>query len=464
LSNTFSGVCGHNEGDAGPLSISAAVQAQTDVMQLFNIIAVLITLSAAFAWFNYRFLKMPTAIGLMLIALLISLLLLLPIPGTEGLENDARLMVNSIDFDATVLHGMLSFLLFAGALHVNLKELAAQKWVIAALASISVILSTLIVGLASWGLFAVLGLDIPLIYCLLFGALISPTDPIAVLGILKSAGAPRALELKITGESLFNDGVAVVLFMVLFDVAVGEEQITLGIALNLFIQEAVGGLLFGLASGGIAYLMLRKVDNYQVEVLITLAVASGAYALAEHLHISAPITVVVAGLLIGNQVRSHAMSDETQNHLDNFWELADEILNAVLFVMLGLEVLVISINGPTLTAGLLAIALVLAARIISVGLPVAAMRRFRSFSTGAITILTWGALRGGISVALALSLPESEIRDALLTITYIVVVFSILVQGLTLGTVVRRVGERADLEMERTELLPKQSAASSDEH
>lgn len=421
-------------------------------MQLFNIIAVLITLSAVFAWFNYRFLKMPTAIGLMLIALLVSLFLLLPIPGTTGLENDIRLMVDSIDFDATVLHGMLSFLLFAGALHVSLKELAEHKWVIAVLASFSVLLSTFLVGGIAWLLFTLLGLDIPLIYCLLFGALISPTDPIAVLGILKSAGAPRALELKITGESLFNDGVAVVLFMVLFEIAVGGEHFTLGTALHLFIKEAVGGLLFGLASGGIAYLMLRKVDNYQVEVLITLAVASGAYALAEHLHISAPITVVVAGLLIGNQVRSHAMSEKTQSHLDNFWELTDEILNAVLFVMIGLEVLVISISGPTLIAGLLAIPLVIAARVVSVGVPVAWMRRFRSFSTGAITILTWGALRGGISVALALSLPESEIRDVLLTVTYMVVVFSILVQGLTLGAVVKRVGERADREMERTEL------------
>ncbi len=433
-------------------------------MQLFNIIAVLITFAAAFAWFNDRFLKLPTAIGLMLIALLMSLFLLLPIPGMEGLESDLRLMVDSIDFDATVLHGMLSFLLFAGALHVSLEELAEHKWMIAMLASVSVLISTVLVGGVTWLLFALLGLDIPLIYCLLFGALISPTDPIAVLGILKSAGAPRSLELKITGESLFNDGVGVVLFMILFEVAIGGEHVTLGGALQLFGKEAVGGLLFGLASGGIAYLMLRKVDNHQVEVLITLAVASGAYALAEHLHISAPITVVVAGLLIGNQVRSHAMSTETQDHLDDFWELTDEILNAVLFVMIGLEILVVSINGPTLIAGLFAIPLVLAARVISVGAPVAWMRRYRSFSTGAITILTWGALRGGISVALVLSLPESEIRDVLLTVTYIVVVFSILVQGLTLGAVVKRVGKRADLEMERTELPrpPAQDAAADD--
>ncbi|MEA3639375.1 MAG: sodium:proton antiporter [Lamprobacter sp.] len=432
-------------------------------MHLFNIIAVLISLSAVFAWFNDRFLRLPTAIGLMLIALLMSLFLLLPIPGTESLEHNVRQMVASIDFDAAVLHGMLSFLLFAGALHVSLKDLAEHKSVIAVLASVSVLISTVLVGSVAWLLFSLLGLDIPLIYCLLFGALISPTDPIAVLGILKSAGAPKALELKITGESLFNDGVAVVLFMVLFEIAVGGEHVTLGSALTLFVKEAVGGLLLGLASGGIAYLMLRRVDNYQVEVLITLAVASGAYALAEHLHLSAPITVVVAGLLVGNQVRHHVMSEKTQSHLDDFWELADEILNAVLFVMIGLEVLVISINGPTLIAGLLAIPLVLVARVISVGAPVSWMRRFRSFSTGAITILTWGALRGGISVALVLSLPESEVRDALLTVTYIVVAFSILVQGLTLGPLVRRVGARANLEMERTE-LPRPPVQAEGKH
>jgi CPA1 family monovalent cation:H+ antiporter len=421
-------------------------------MQLFNIIAILITLSAMFAWFNYRFLKMPTAIGLMLIALLMSLFLLLPIPGTDGIEADIRRMVSSIDFDATLLHGMLSFLLFAGALHVNLHDLAKQKWVIAILASFSVIVSTFLVGGVAWLLFSLLGLKIPLIYCLLFGALISPTDPIAVLGILKSAGAPESLETKITGESLFNDGVAVVVFLVLFGIAVGGEHVTLASAFEMFLKEAVGGLIFGLTSGAIAYLMLKHVDNYQVEVLITLAVASGAYALAEHLHLSAPITVVVAGLLLGNQGRRSAMSDRTQTHLDNFWELVDEILNAVLFVMIGLEVLVLTVTPATILAGLLAIPLVLGARAVSAGAPIAFMRRFRSFSPGVVTILTWGALRGGISVALALSLPASTTRDVIVTVTYIVVVFSILVQGLTLGPVVRAFGQRADIEMDRTEL------------
>ncbi|MBK1629972.1 sodium:proton antiporter [Thiohalocapsa halophila] len=421
-------------------------------MGLFDIIAILITLSAVFSWINHRFLKMPTAIGLMLIALLVSLALLLPIPGSDGLEADAQAMLNSIDFDAAVLHGMLSFLLFAGALHVNLFDLAKQKWVIATLASVGVIGATFLVGTAAFVLFWLLGLDVPYIYCLLFGALIAPTDPIAVLGILKSAGAPKSLEVKITGESLFNDGVAVVTFLVLAEIAFSGEHVTVPGVLALFGKEAIGGLLFGLAAGGLAYLMLRRIDNYQVEVLVTLALAAGSYAAAEHLEISAPITVVVAGLLIGNHGRNGAMSQLTQEHLDNFWELVDEVLNAVLFVLIGLEILVLTLSAQYVLAGLLAIPLVLLARAISAGLPIAVMRRFRSFSPGVVTILTWGGLRGGISVALALSLPEGATRDLLVTVTYCVVVFSILVQGLTLGPVVRAMAGRADVEMERTEL------------
>jgi monovalent cation:H+ antiporter, CPA1 family len=421
-------------------------------MGLFDIIAILITLSAVFSWINHRLLKMPTAIGLMLIALLVSLALLMPIPGSDGLEEDARAMLESIDFDAAVLHGMLAFLLFAGALHVNLFDLAKQKWVIATLATASVLGATFIVGIGMFGIFWLLGLDVPFIWCLLFGALIAPTDPIAVLGILKSAGAPKNLEVKITGESLFNDGVAVVTFLVLTEIAFGGEQVTVPGVLALFGTEALGGLLFGLFAGGIAFLMLRRVDNYQVEVLITLALASGSYAAAEALHLSAPITVVVAGLLIGNQGRHGAMSELTRLHLDNFWELVDEVLNAVLFVLIGLELLVLTLTSQYLLAGLLAIPMALFARAVSVGVPIGIMRRFRSYSPGAVSILTWGGLRGGISVALALSLPDGDTRDLLVTVTYCVVVFSIVVQGLTLGPLVRAMAGRADVEMERTEL------------
>lgn len=421
-------------------------------MGLFDIIAVLITLSAVFSWINQRFLKMPTAIGLMLIALLVSLALLLPIPGNEALEADAQAMLNSIDFDAAVLHGMLSFLLFAGALHVNVFDLSKEKWVIATLATVGVLGATFLVGTTAFALFWLLGLDVPYMYCLLFGALIAPTDPIAVLGILKSAGAPKSLEVKITGESLFNDGVAVVAFLVLAEIAFGGEHVTVPGVLALFGKEAIGGLVFGLVAGGVAYWMLRRVDNYQVEVLVTLALAAGSYAAAEHLAISAPITVVVAGLLVGNHGRNDAMSQLTQEHLDNFWELVDEVLNAVLFVLIGLEILVLTMSAQYVLAGVLTIPLVLLARAVSAGLPIAVMRRFRSFSPGVVTILTWGGLRGGISVALALSLPEGETRDLLVTVTYCVVVFSILVQGLTLGPVVRAMAGRADVEMERTEL------------
>ncbi len=422
-------------------------------MYLFDIIAILISLAAVFSWINYRFLKLPTTIGLMLIALVMSLLLLSPLPYSDGLERDVKIMLGSIDFDAAVLHGMLSFLLFAGALHVDLSDLAEQRWVIALLASTSVIISTFLVGGATWVLFGVLQLEVPFIYCLLFGALISPTDPIAVLGILKSAGAPKSLETKITGESLFNDGIAVVVFLVVLGFASGGEHVTLGKVMDMFLREAVGGMVFGLIGGSIAFLMLRRVDNYQVEVLITLALASGGYSIAEQFHVSAPIAVVVAGLLIGNHGRHNAMSTHTREHLDTFWELVDEVLNAVLFVLIGLEVMVLTLSDGLVLAGMLSIPLILLARAISVGLPLAAMRRFRSPSIGSVAVLTWGGLRGGISVAMALSLPNGPMRDTLVAVTYVVVVFSILAQGLTLSSLIRSIGDRADLEMQRTELI-----------
>lgn len=417
-------------------------------MRLFNVLAALITLSALFSWLNYRFIKLPTAIGLMLIALLTSLVLLLPIPGSEGLEQEVKRMLGSIAFDEAVLHGMLGFMLFAGALHVKVSDLAEHKWVILLLASLGVLISTLLVGAGAWLLFILVGLPVPLIYCLLFGALISPTDPIAVLSILKQAGVPKSLETKITGESLFNDGAAVVLFLVLAKIAASGEHLHLGLFLGAFLQEAMGGLALGLLSGGLAHLMMRSIDNYQVEVLITLAVASGAYAVADHWHVSAPITVVVAGLLIGNLAREGVRSVQTRQYVDSFWELIDEVLNSVLFVLIGLEVMVLTLTAPIVLAGMLAIPLVLAARAISTGLPITALSRFRSYAPGVVAILTWGGLRGGISVAMALSLPPGEVRDVLVSVTYIVVVFSILVQGLTLAPFIRATGRRAALELD----------------
>jgi CPA1 family monovalent cation:H+ antiporter len=417
-------------------------------MRLYDIIAVLVTLSALFGWFNARFLKLPTAIGLMLIALVMSLTLLLPIPGSDGLEQDVKRMLGSIPFDDTVLHGMLGFLLFAGALHVKVSDLARYKATILLLASLGVILSTLLVGLGAWLLFYLVGLHIPLIYCLLFGALISPTDPIAVLAILKQAAAPKSLETKITGESLFNDGMAVVLFLMLAKIAVGGEEMDIGIFLSVFFKEALGGLGLGLISGAIACQLMRTIDNYEVEVLITLAVASGAYAVAEHWHVSAPITVVTAGLLIGNLARESVWSAATLRYVDSFWELIDQSLNSILFVLIGLEVMVLTMSGSIFLAGLLAIPLVLLARAISTGLPLAALKRFRTYSPDVVAILTWGGLRGGISVAMALALPHGHYRDVLVSVTYMVVVFSILVQGLTLSTVIRMIGLRANLEFD----------------
>jgi CPA1 family monovalent cation:H+ antiporter len=405
-------------------------------MKFFHILAILISLSAVFSYLNYRYLKLPTAIGLMLIAMLASLSLLLLGPITHGLVDVVANMLLTVDFDETLLHGMLSFLLFAGALHVNLSDLAKQRWVIAVLATAGVLSATFMVGYMSHWVFSLLGLNIPLIYCWLFGALISPTDPIAVLGILTRAGAPKTLETKIIGESLFNDGVAVVVFLVLLGIATGEGEATVSSVLILFMQEVIGGVLYGLGIGALAYWMLKQVDNYTVEVLITLALTTGGYALAETLHLSAPIAIVVAGLLIGNHGRTLAMSDKTREHLDNFWELVDEILNAVLFVLIGMEVLVLAYKHEYLLAGLLVIPMALFARYVAVGIPISIMRNFREFSPMAVTILTWGGLRGGISVALALSLPAGEIRDALVTVTYVVVAFSIVVQGLSIGALV----------------------------
>ncbi|MBK5970076.1 MULTISPECIES: cation:proton antiporter [Thiorhodovibrio] len=406
-------------------------------MNLFDVIAVLISLSAVFSWFNARFLKLPTAIGLMMMALALSLVLLLPLPLSEYIALDARALLASVDFNATLLHGMLSFLLFAGALHVDIHDLTQYRRSIATLATLGVFLATLIIGVSAYLVFLLLGFDIPFIYCLLFGALISPTDPIAVLGVLKSAGAPKSLETKITGESLFNDGVAVVLFMVLFEIAIGGQEMRARDVLALFAQEAVGGALFGLIVGQVAFEMLKRIDSYQVEVLVTLAVASGGYALAEHVHLSAPIAVVVAGLMIGNKGRSGAMSSKTREHMDSFWELVDESLNAVLFVLIGLEVLALTLSENFLIAGALLIPLVLLARAVSVGVPLGVYRGFRNLSAGTVTVLTWGGIRGGISVALALSFPPGATRDLIVTVTYIIVVFSIMVQGLTLAPVIR---------------------------
>ncbi|WP_437490309.1 sodium:proton antiporter [Sorangium sp. So ce1014] len=433
-------------------------------MDLFQVSAALLSLAAVFSFVNHRFLKLPTTIGLMLIAMTASLVMVAVGELFPAVEAKAREHLSGIDFNKTLMQGMLGFLLFAAALHVNLADLKKQRLIIGILATGGVLLSTVLVGGMTYALMTLMGVEVRPVYCLLFGALISPTDPIAVVGVLKHVGAPKELEMKIAGESLFNDGVAVVAFIGLLEIASGTSGIDPQRLSLLFLQEAIGGVVYGLALGFVTLAMLRKVDDYKVEVLISLATAAGGYALAYALHVSGPIAMVVAGLFIGNEARAGAMSEKTREHLDDFWELMDEILNAVLFVLIGLELLIVAFDTQSLLAGLLAFPVVLIARFIAVALPVSLMKRRRVFTPGAIRILTWGGLRGGVSVALALSIPGKLAdgtlvpeREMVLTITYVVVVVSIVVQGLTIGPLLRRtIAAAAAVEPE--ERLPAKTA------
>jgi len=406
---------------------------------IIDIAAILISVSALFAYINHRFIGLPTTIGVMIIALLVSLLAYITsLMGFGDLHGDATRLLEGVDFNETLLHGMLSFLLFAGALHVNLHDLRKQKLIILSLATVGVCLSTFLVATASYYLLGLLSLHLPYIYCLLFGALISPTDPIAVMATVKRLGVSKELETTIAGESLFNDGVGVVVFMVLLILLQNPEHISVGYVAVLFAEEALGGILFGLVLGGIGYYLLNTIDNYKVEVLITLALVMGGYGLAMSLHTSGPIAVVVAGLITGSVLREHAMSDRTRQSVDDFWELVDEILNVILFALIGLEVLIIPFEPQWLVAGLLLIVVVILIRVVSVGVPVRLIGLKKPVAPHLVKILTWGGLRGGISVALALSLPDGDSRELILFITYIIVVFSIVVQGLTLGPLIRK--------------------------
>ncbi|MDP4623300.1 MAG: sodium:proton antiporter [Hydrogenophaga sp.] len=415
-------------------------------MPTLQIASVFLVLTALLAYVNYRFIGLPTTIGVMATSLVLSLLLLGA--DTLGFLHDVRAyevsLLSSIDFSDVLMQGMLSLLLFAGALHVDLSALRQYRWQIGVLAVVGTVLSTAVVGLAMWWVLPWLGITIPLIYCLLFGALISPTDPIAVMGILKSSNAPKNLELVITGESLFNDGVGVVIFSLLLGVLASGEVPTWQQGAQLLALEAGGGLLLGLVLGYITFRLLRSIDQYQVEVLITLAAVMGGYTLATHLHVSGPLAMVVAGLMIGNQGRALAMSDTTRHHLDLFWELLDEILNAVLFVLIGMEVAVIHFAQDLFMAAVVTILITLLARWLTVGLPVKLLRSAFKLPKGAGFMLTWGGLRGGISVALVLSLPAGPSREVLLALTYCVVVWSILGQGLTISRVAKRVVQTQD--------------------
>ena len=407
---------------------------------MLDIVAIFLFITAMLAYVNHRFLRLPTTIGVMVTALGFSLALVgLDALGiAHGLREAEESLVRSVDFGEVLLQGMLSLLLFAGALHVNLRQLKAYRRQILALSVLSTVASTVIVGVAMWLLLPLLSISLPLPYCLLFGALISPTDPVAVMGILHSSGAPKNLELVIVGESLFNDGVGVVIFALLLATSVSGVAPTFEMGALTLLREAGGGLAFGGVLGYATFRLLKSVDHYQVEVLITLAAVLGGYALANHLHVSAPLAMVVAGVMIGNRGRADAMSETTRRYVDMFWELIDEILNAVLFVMIGMEVLLVTFPGRILIAGGTAAVVTLLARLLTVGLPVAGLGRAFKLPQGSWKVLTWGGLRGGISVALALSIPAGPERNVILTLTYCVVVLSILGQGLTVAQVVNR--------------------------
>ncbi len=414
-------------------------------MNVFEILAIILTITAIFAYINERFIKLPTPIGVTLVGLIISLGLV--IFKNEFLGLWAEGFLASLNFNEIVMGGMLSFLLFAGSLTVNLDNINKQKWPILTLATLGVLMSTFIVGTLTFYSLKLAGIHLPYLYALLFGALISPTDPIAVLSILRKVGVPKGIETLITGESLFNDGVGVVVFSVILSLlgaghSSGQEAASSGGAMaiaTLFAQEAIGGIFFGMAIGLIAYYLLKSIDEYSVEILITLALVTGGYALAIHWHTSGPLAMVVAGIFIGNQGRLFAMSERTREHIDTFWEVIDEILNMILFVLIGLEVIIVHFDAKSLFISILAIPLVLLGRFISVSLPISLMRLRKTFLPYTIRMMVWGGLRGGISIALALSLPAGEERDLIIKLTYAVVVFSIMIQGLTIGKVAAKI-------------------------
>ncbi|MEP1444422.1 MAG: sodium:proton antiporter [Hyphomicrobiales bacterium] len=412
------------------------------MLTLFEIIALILSISAVLSWVNSTFVKLPHTIGLLVMALATSffLILLEALFPDLGLTDAVQSAIGQIDFFETVMNGMLAFLLFAGALHVNLNLMREQKWPIGLMATFGVVLSTFIVGTLFWLLAHLFGVPITYAWALVFGALISPTDPVAVLSLLKSISIPDSLEAKIAGESLFNDGVGVVVFTIIVAVAVGADGGNLD-ALHiaeLFFVEAVGGAVLGMLVGYVVYRMMAAIDHDMVEILLTLGLVAGVYAVCLRLHLSGPIAVVVAGLFIGNRGAERAMSDDTREALFDFWEMIDEILNSVLFLLIGLEVLVISIDPSFAWIAVLSIPIVLFARLAAVSLPILTLSLGFAFSKGVIPVLTWGGVRGGISVALALSLPAVGAKPLIMTATYAVVIFSIVVQGLTIKEVVRR--------------------------
>ena len=409
-------------------------------LSAFDAASILIVLAAGLGYLNHRVFRLPSSVGLTVMGAVASLLVIAAdriIPGF-GLSPLVVGFLASLDFHTTLMEGMLSFLLFAGALHVNWTHMKQGRWPILVLSTVGVLLSTAIVGLGFWTVASLLGLTIPLLWCFVFGALISPTDPVAVMGVMKRASVPPTLQATVAGESLFNDGVGVVVFAILLTAALGAEPFSLGHASLDFLREAGGGAILGLMVGWVAYKAMGSIDDYNVEVMLSLAVVMGGYSLALWIHVSGPVAMAVAGLLIGNAGVANAMSDVTQDYLLKFWALIDEILNAVLFLLIGLEVIAIAPDPRFLALGAVGIILVLIARSLSVAMPLTLMRPFLTLGRLALPTLVWGGLRGGISIALALSLPDIPVRGPILAATYVVVLFAVIVQGGSIGSLIRR--------------------------
>lgn len=409
-------------------------------MDYYAVASILIVIAALFGYINVRFLKLPITIGLMIITIGFTFILLGIGLFDDTLLEQEKALIAQIDFESILLDIMLSFLLFAGALHTNFEQLKVQRSPVLAFATFGVLVSTFLVGILMYFLLQLIGLEVNFIYCLLFGALISPTDPIAVLGILKKANAPKILETKIVGESLFNDGVGVVVFLTIFAIAkVPDSSIVVSDIATLFIQEVGGGIALGLLLGYITFKLMKSIDDYEVEVIITIATVMGGTLLAHQFHLSAPLAMVTAGLIVGKDtVRHSAMSEITESYVDKFWELIDVLLNTILFVLIGMEMLILTFDTDFILAGLIAIPLVLMSRYVSLWLPIKFFSKKLDFVPKTNLIMTWGGLRGGISIALALSLTQEMHRELFLVITYIIVVFSIVVQGLTVEPIIKR--------------------------
>ena len=414
--------------------------ASTTSLTILEISAIFLSITALLTYVNHRFIGLPTTIGVMVISILLSIgAIFLGFLGFDQLIDYEVSLLEQLDFTEVLLDGMLSMLLFAAALHVNISDLKRYKLPIGILAGIGTIVSSLLIATALYFMLPLFDFGLPFLWCLLFGALISPTDPIAVMGILASAGAPKSIETVIAGESLFNDGIGVVIFVLLLGILSSGDIPTANYVAHTLAVEAGGGVVFGLVLGAILYYLLKSIDSYQEEVLLTLAGVIGGYALASHWHLSGPLAMVMMGLMVGNRGRELAMSDKTRHYIDLFWELIDEILNAILFVLIGLEVVIIAYSGNLFIAGALTIIIALLARLIVVGMTTKTFSRQLNLPAGAWKVLTWGGLRGGISVALVLQLPIGTERDILLALTYAVVIFSILVQGLSVGKVAKSI-------------------------